>query len=155
MSQRAAQPTYQTPSPPRDEPTIQAQAPRRDEPSIGEMVSSLARDTQHLVRQEVALARTEINQSVHQLIGSVITMAAAAFILYAGLLVLLFAAVEAVRRLDLSWLVSSLIVGGVTAFIGLILVALAGAGLKKTSLAPKETMETLREDRDWAKGQLR
>ena len=75
-------------------------------------------------------------------------------VLYAGLLVLLFAAVGFVHRLDLSWPVSALIVGGVTLLIGVILVMAARSGLRGSNLAPTETIESLKDDRDWAKGQV-
>jgi H+/Cl- antiporter ClcA len=125
------------------------------EPSIGELISSLARDTQTLVKQEVALAKTELNQSVKQLVSSLVKVVVGGLILYAGLLVLLFAAVGFVRRLDFSWPVSALIVGGITLVVGFILLQMARSGLRGSNLMPTETIDSLKDDRDWAKGQLR
>jgi formate/nitrite transporter FocA (FNT family) len=131
------------------------QDPGGQEPSIGELISNLARDTQTLVRQEVALAKTEVNQSVKQLVSSLVKVIVGGLILYAGLLVLLFAAVAGVHKLDFSWAVSALIVGAVTLVIGLILVQMARSGLRGSNLMPTETIESLKDDRDWAKGQVR
>jgi len=126
-----------------------------DEPSIGELISNLARDTQTLVRQEVTLAKTELNRSVSQLVSSLVKVVVGGLILYAGLLVLLFAAVAGVHKLDFSWAVSALIVGAVTLVIGFILLQMARSGLRGSNLMPTETIDSLKEDRDWAKGQVR
>jgi len=126
-----------------------------DEPSIGELISILARDTQTLVKQEVTLAKTELNQSVKQLVSSIVKVVIGGLILYAGLIVLLFAAVGFVHRLDFSWPVSALIVGGITLLVGLILVLIARSGMSGSNLMPTETIDSLKDDRDWAKGQAR
>jgi len=125
------------------------------EPSVGELISDLARDTQLLVRQEMALAKTEINNSVSNLISGLAKVAAGGFLIYAGLLVLLFAAVAGVHQADLSWWASAIIVGGVTLLVGLIVFMWARSNMRSASLMPTETVETLKEDRDWAKGQVR
>jgi hypothetical protein len=147
MSQRASQAGYQ-------QGQNQVQDDRRNEPSIGELISSLARDTQTLVRQEMTLAKTELNHSVKEFVSALAKVVVGGLILYAGLIVLLFAAVAFVRRLDFSWAVSALIVGAVTLVLGLLLMQMARSGLRRTNLMPTETMESLREDRDWAKGQV-
>jgi len=136
-------------------PAYPNQDQRGNEPSIGELISSLARDTQTLVKQEVTLAKTELNQSVKQLVSSIVKVVVGGLILYAGLLVLLFAAVGFVHRLDFSWPVSALIVGGVTLIVGLILVQMARSGLSGSNLMPTDTIDSLKDDRDWAKGQVR
>lgn len=149
MSQRTNQAGFQ------HQDQRQSQDATRTEPSIGELISELARDTQTLVRQEVTLAKTELNQSVKQLVSSLVKVIVGGLILYAGLIVLLFAAVGFVHRLDLSWPVSALIVGGVTLLIGLILLLAARSALRSENLMPTETIESLKDDRDWAKGQVR
>jgi len=150
MSEQTDRATYQS-----YPPNTNRQA-TTSEPSIGELVSNLARDTQMLVRQEMTLAKTEINNSVSNLISGVIKVAVGGFLLYAGALVLLFAAVAGVREgFDISWWASALIVGGVTLLVGLILFMTAKSNLDSASLMPTETVETLKEDRDWAKGQVR
>jgi len=125
------------------------------EPSIGDLVAGLARDTQTLVRQEVALARTEINQSVSSLVSGIVKVVIAGLVVFGGFLALLFAAVAGVHKLDFSWMVSGLIVGGVALVIGLLLLLWAKSNLSGASLAPTETIDTLKDDRDWAKGQVR
>jgi len=149
MSEQTDQATYQTYS------QYGARQTATAEPSIGELVGTLARDTQTLVRQEMALAKTEINASVSALISNVIKVAVGGFLMYAGMLVLLFAAVAGVHQADFSWWASALIVGGATLLVGILLFLWAKSGLNDAKLMPTETVETLKEDRDWAKGQVR
>jgi len=125
------------------------------DPSIGDLVATLARDTQSLVRQEFALARTEVNRSISRLISGIIKAAVAALVVFGAFLVLLFAATAGVHQLDYSWMVSGLIVGGVALLVGLILLFWAKSNLSGASLAPTETIDSLKDDRDWAKGELR
>jgi uncharacterized protein (DUF983 family) len=76
-------------------------------------------------------------------------------VLYAGFIVLLFALVAFLRnKLDLSWWVSALIVGGVMLLIGLLLVLRAKSQLTGANLAPTATVQTLKDDAAWAKGQV-
>jgi len=126
------------------------------EQPLSELFSDLAANTQRLVKQEIALAKTELSQSAKE-IGSAIAKAiAGALVLYTGVIFLLFAVVALLRnKLDLSWWVSALIVGGVVALIGLFLALRAKSQLQSVSLAPTATVETLKDDAAWAKGQMR
>jgi len=53
------------------------------------------------------------------------------------------------------WWLSALLVGIVVAAIGYALVQRGMSALKKENLAPRQTMETLKEDTEWAKDQIR
>ncbi|MDQ3701733.1 MAG: phage holin family protein, partial [Chloroflexota bacterium] len=73
----------------------------------------------------------------------------------AGVLALLAAAVlglAAAAALDV-WL-AALIVGVVVAVIGYALVQRGLSALKRESLAPREAVESLKEDAQWAKDQV-
>jgi len=139
----------------RTDPSVWSPAGEGADPSIGDLIGSLARDTQTLVRQEMALAKTELNQSVARIVSGIVKMAIASMVLFGAFLALLFAAVAGVHRLDFSWMASGLIVGGSALLIGLILLLWAKSSLSGASLAPTETIDTLKDDRDWAKGQMR
>jgi hypothetical protein len=126
-----------------------------NEPSIGDLFSKLARDTQQLFKQEVNLAKTEMAQAASNTGKAIAKLAAGALILYAGFMLLLWAAIFGLREAaDISWWASALIVGGATLLLGLILVLWARGQMKQVSFKPEETIETLQEDRAWAKGQL-
>lgn len=129
--------------------------PNSNEPSIGDLFSKLARDTQQLFKQEVNLAKTEMTQAASETGKAIAKLAAGALVLYAGFMLLLWAAIFGLREAaEISWWASALIVGGATLLVGLILVLWARGQMKQVSFKPQETIETLQEDRAWAKGQL-
>jgi hypothetical protein len=125
-----------------------------DEASVGQLFSELARDTQTLLRQEMALARTEMTNAARQTGMAVAKIAVGALVLYSGFLMLLWAAVFGLREADLSYWASALIVGAAALIVGLILVMWARGQMRSVSFTPQETIETLKEDRAWAKGQM-
>lgn len=121
-------------------------APSRDERSLGELFGDLARELTTLVRQELALARTELGQKAANIgrdIGSLVLGGAVA---YAGFLALVAAAVLALGQLGVTWWLAALIVGLVVAAIGYLLVQRGLSALRKESLMPQQTIDTLRED---------
>jgi xanthine/uracil permease len=130
-------------------------APGSGEPSLGQLFGDLARDVQTLFKQELALAKTETTQSAKRAAMDVAKIVAGALVLYTGVIFLLAAAVFGLRELDLPWSLSALIVGAVVAVIGLFLVLRAKSDLTSGSLAPTETVESLKQDAEWAKGQVR
>ncbi len=124
------------------------------DPSLGELFSSLTANTQTLVKQELALAKTELTQSAKDIGMAIGKLVAAALILYAGLIVLLFTAVALLHKIAFSWWVSALIVGGVVILIGLLLVLRAKSQLSGANLKPTATIESLKDDAAFAKGQV-
>lgn len=69
---------------------------------------------------------------------------------YAGLLAILAGVIFLLDLLMPLWL-SALLVGIVVALVGYFLVRRGLDALKQEDLAPQETMETLKEDKEWAK----
>ena len=129
--------------------------PNSNEPSIGDLFSKLARDTQQLFKQEVNLAKTEMTQAASETGKAIAKLAAGALVLYAGFMLLLWAAIFGLRQAaEISWWASALIVGGATLLVGLILVLWARGQMKQVSFKPEETIDSLKDDRAWAKGQL-
>jgi len=130
-------------------------APGAGEPSLGQLFGDLARDIQTLFKQEIALAKTETTQSAKRAAMDIAKLVAGALVLYTGVVFLLAAAVFGLHELDLPWSLSALIVGVIVAAIGLFLVLRAKSDLTSGSLAPTETIESLKQDGEWAKGQMR
>lgn len=125
---------------------------RRDERSLGELFAELSRETSTLVRQEVNLAKTEMTQKAREVGKDAGFMAAGGAVAYAGLLVLLAALVLLIGIWIPMW-ISALIVGVVVAGIGAFLVLRGRDRLMHTSMAPQQTVETLKENVTWAKEQ--
>jgi uncharacterized membrane protein YdfJ with MMPL/SSD domain len=129
-------------------------AERKEERSIGELFSQLANDTSTLVRQEVRLAKVELGQKAAQVGKQVGLIALGGGIAYAGLLAIIAALVVLLAEYMSLWL-SALIVGVVVMGIGYYLARQQIDALKHLDATPKMTVQTLKEDKEWAKGQLR
>lgn len=127
--------------------------PKQDR-SLGELFGELSRETSELVRHEVALARTELSQKASKVGKDVGFLAIGGAIAYAGLLAIIAAIIIALGSVIPMW-ISALIIGLVVAGIGYFLVQKGLAAMKNENLAPEQTMETLKEDTEWAKQQMR
>lgn len=125
----------------------------RDERSLGELFGDLSRETTTLVRQEIALAKTEMTEKATRAGKEIGFLAAGGAIAYAGFLALVAAVILLLAQV-VPWWLSALIVGLVVAAVGYFLVQKGLTALKNLDLTPKTTLETLREDRDWAKEQV-
>lgn len=126
----------------------------KDERSIGDLFAELASETSTLVRQEVQLAKTEITQKVTSAGKDVGMIGAGGALAYAGLLALIAAVIIGLGQLIPMWL-SALIVGLVVVGIGYMLIQSGLSALKRIDPTPRETIETLKEDKEWVKEQTR
>jgi hypothetical protein len=126
----------------------------RDERSLGDLFSDLSRETTTLVRQEVQLAKAELTQSATEAARGIGMLVAGGAVAYAGLLFVLLAIVFGLIEAGWDAWLSALVVGVVVVAIGAILVLRARESLKPANLAPQKTVETLKEDAEWAKEQI-
>ena len=126
----------------------------KDDRSLGELFSELAQETSTLVRQEVQLAKTEMGQKASRVGKDVGFLAAGGAVAYAGLLAILAGIIVLLGQVIPMWL-SALLVGLVVAGVGYFLVRRGLDALKREDLAPRQTIETLKEDQQWAKDQTR
>jgi hypothetical protein len=122
--------------------------------SIGELLRDLASDSTALVRQELALAKAEAQEKLHQSIagGSMVVMSA--LLAFAGLIILLHAAVYGLEKAGIEPWLAALIVGGVVVVIGLLLVQKARHDLTAQSLTAGRTAVNLRKDLNLVKGHV-
>ena len=126
----------------------------RDERSLGDLFSDLSRETTTLVRQEIQLAKAELTQSATEAVRGIGMLVAGGVVAYAGLLFLLLAIVFGLIEAGWDAWLSALVVGLVVVVIGAVLVLRARESLKPANLAPRRTVETLKEDQEWAKEQI-
>ena len=127
---------------------------QRNEPSLGELFADLARETSTLVRQEMTLARTEMTQKAAQVGRDSGTIGIGGAIAYAGFLAIVAALILGLGQFLPLWL-SALIVGLIVAGIGYGVLQRGLSALKHANLTPHETIETLKEDAEWAKEQTK
>ena len=119
----------------------------RQERSIGELFGQLTQDMTLLVRQEVQLARTEMTEKLSKLTTNLISVGAGGFVAYLGGLALMAALILAIRDLaniSLAW--SALIVGGILAIIGYVMLQRGLKELKQVELAPRRSVENIKDD---------
>jgi hypothetical protein len=126
----------------------------RDERSLGDLFSDLSRETTTLVRQEVQLAKAELTQSATAAARGVGMLLAGGAVAYAGLLFVLLAIVFGLIEAGWDPWLSALVVGLAVVAIGAVLVLRARESLKPANLAPRRTVETLKEDQEWVKEQI-
>lgn len=125
-----------------------------DEPTLGDLFSSLTEDMSTLIRKEVDLARTETMEKVSSATRSVVSMVAGGMIAYAGLIGVMIAVIVGLSRLMPLWL-SALIVGIVVIVIGAIMIMSGRNSLQKMTVVPEQTVESIKENTEWAKEQVK
>jgi len=127
----------------------------RDERSLGELFGDLARDITTLLRQELALARTEVAGTASRVGKDVGFLAMGGAVAYAGFLAVVAAVIIALGQLGLPWWLAALLVGLVVGGVGYALVRRGLTALRQESFAPRQTLETLQEDVQMVKEQTR
>ena len=135
----------------------------KEERSLGDLFSELTTETSMLIRQEVALAQVEITQKATRVGKQVGYLVVGGAVGYAALLVVLAALVVGIAQL-ISWVsgwqiitsawIAAAVVGAVVAAVSFIMVTGALTALKNTDLAPRQTIETVKEDAQWIKDQV-
>jgi len=122
------------------------------ETSVSALVSGIVGDVQALVRQEIALARTEIRDEVNTAKNAAIAMLVASAVLGVGALLLVVALALVVADL-LSWpaWAGFGLVGVVFAVVGGVLFSVAQQRAKQISPVPQQTVETIKENVEWIK----
>ena len=126
----------------------------KDDRSIGELIAELSRETVALVRQEVQLAKAEMSQKASRVGKNVGFLIVGGVVAYTGLLAIVAAVIIVLGGVIPLWL-SALVVGLVIAAIGLFLIVKGANTLRQEDPAPQETIETLKEDREWLRDQTR
>jgi hypothetical protein len=124
-----------------------------DDRSLAELIGELAQEISTLVRQEVTLARVELGEKASRVGSHVVSLAAGGAIAYAGLLSILAAIIVLLAEAGLDWWASALLVGVVVAGTGGFLVMRGINSIKQMDLTPRQTLESLKEDAQWARKQ--
>ncbi len=133
------------------DPLFYEQAP---EPSLGQLFGELSHNFSTLVRDELHLAQVEMSEKAKKAGQAAVYVAAGGFVAYAGFLMLLVAAIFGLSYFMWDWL-AALIVGGVVTLVGVNVFKRGLDAFKNFSLAPKQTLQTLQEDTEWIKEQVK
>jgi cytochrome bd-type quinol oxidase subunit 2 len=127
---------------------------RKEDASLGELFGDLSREMSTLVHQEVDLAKAELAQKARSVGKDASFMAMGGALAYAGALAIVATLIIALAYV-MPWWLAALIVGIVVACAGYLMIDHGRKSLSKTNLAPQRTMQTLQEDAQWARNQMR
>lgn len=124
-----------------------------EERSFSELLQDAVKNVEHIIRAEILLAKTELREEARgvMLAGRAL-VAGAALGLYA-LGFLLLCCVYALAMVIPSW-AAALVVGGTLAIIAAVLMK-GGLQLLKRVKAPEQTIESIKENVQWAKNQAK
>jgi hypothetical protein len=136
--------------------------PETHPPSIGTLLRDLRDETTTLLRQEVALAKAELKENTSRLTSHALQIAIGGFVSYAGVIVLLIGVGMLLSSLfvrwgmdrDLAQWLAPAIVGLIVAAVGGGMIARAKKAMTHDDIAPKQTIQTLRENKNWAESKL-
>jgi hypothetical protein len=134
---------------------------RKDDRSIGQLLKELTHETSMLLKQEVNLAKTEMSEKASRVgenLGAVAVGGAVALLGAIGLLLFAINALASLLSRFMSpgiavWL-APLIVGGILAAVGYSMIKKALETLKRESITPKRTTQSLQENKEWLKQKI-
>lgn len=123
-------------------------------PTLATLVGGIVTDLQTLIRQELRLARTEVQQEFDKAKFGIAFSAAGAGLLALAVIPLLFMFVYLIKEYTTIplWGCFGIICGGLV-LVGGLLVALGVAKFRQVHLVPPQTAETMRENVQWLKNQ--
>jgi drug/metabolite transporter (DMT)-like permease len=124
-----------------------------DNRSLGDLLAELSRETSTLVRKEVELATTEMTAKARVVGAQVAVAAAGGALMHAGLLVILATLVIGLPQAGMQPWLAAILVAVLTVVVGYVLMSKGMSGLRHTDVAPRQTIQTLKENAKWPTGQ--
>ena len=126
----------------------------RDERTFGQLMGQLSQDMTLLVRQELQLAKTEINEKISRAMGNVASVATGGLVSWAGALAVVAGIILVLTQVVglPAWL-AALLVGAVLGIAGFVMVRGALRQLKRIDPTPRRTVKTIEDDIEWVKEQ--
>jgi hypothetical protein len=125
-----------------------------EERSIGELFGELSQDVAMLVRQEAQLAKTEMQQKLSKVTTDLVSLATGGVVALVGGLALTAALILLlIDPIGIKPWLAALLVGAAMAIIGYVLLQRGLKDLKRTDPTPRRTVDTIKDDIQWAKEQ--
>jgi uncharacterized membrane protein YqjE len=124
------------------------------ERSITEVFQSIVSNIQHIIRSEFRLLATEMREEGARTLKPAITIGISAlFAVYSGMFLLL--AIFLRLRIEMASWLAALVVAALAIVVGIALFVVGKSGLKGLHAKPEKTIESVRENVQWAKHQVR
>lgn len=121
---------------------------------LGAIVSGIVKDLQEIVRGEVKLAKAEIKEDVSAMGKGAASIAAGGIVAFVGFIFLMLAVTYLLNKWLEMWIAAG-IVAIALLLIGAILAMSGKKKLSASSLKPTESIESLKEDQEWASQQIK
>lgn len=122
----------------------------QEQQSLGHLMGEVTKDMQKLFRQELALAKAELREEGSKAGKAAGMLSGAAFAGYMAAVLLSLTVVFWLSNLiGLGW--SALVVAVLWAIAGAVLFVIGRKRLREVSAVPQQTVETVKEDAEWAR----
>lgn len=122
--------------------------------SFSEVFQDILRNVQDIVRSEVRLAKTEIREDVVAAKSSAVVLGGGSLMAIFAILFLLLALVYALALVTPNW-AAALIVGAALAVVATLMLTAGLRRFKQIHPIPERTVETIKENVEWAKQQVK
>lgn len=126
---------------------------RHNDESLRFLLRRLGNDVLTLFSKEMALARSEFSHALSDTKAGAASLATGGGVLFAGFLFLLGAAYLGLANVVSNWL-AALIVGGVTALIGIVMVNSGKKKMQPSAFKLDRTAESLHRDKEMTQGRI-
>lgn len=125
----------------------------REEPTLSELFSTLSGQVRQLFRQEVQLAQAEMTKKATRAGRHAAFIGAGAMLGMGAFYAILAAVILLLSQVMPVWL-AALLVGLVLAIVAVLLIRSGIEKLKNMDLAPRQTIESVRESKEWLTEQI-
>jgi ABC-type proline/glycine betaine transport system permease subunit len=122
--------------------------------TVTDVLQDIMGNVQEIIRAEFRLAKAETKEKVRTASGPATMLGVGALIGIYGLGFVLLAAMYALSKVVVAW-VAALIVGVALAITAAILVSTGKKALKRISPVPEKTVQSVKENVQWSKDQIR
>lgn len=133
----------------------------KDDRSIGQLLKELTHESSTLLKQEVDLAKTEMSEKASRVGANLGEVAVGGGVAFLGAIALLLAAVYGLTSilnkfmsLGVAVWLAPFLIGAVLALVGYSLIKKALDTLKRESITPKRTTQSLQENKEWLKQKI-
>jgi uncharacterized membrane protein YqjE len=122
--------------------------------SVPEVLQDIVGNLQEIIRSEFRLAKTELKEEAAEAARPAATFGAGLALAFYGIAFLLLAAVYGLSTVMAGWL-AALLVGTILAVVAIALLSSSGKQLKRVNPSPDKTIQSLEENVQWAKHQIK
>ena len=122
--------------------------------SVPEVLQDIVGNIEEIIRSEFRLAKAEVKQEASKAAPGLKMIVVGAAIGFYALGFLIFTLVMGLATMMATWL-AALIVGGILGLSALVLITSASKRLKQVNAVPERTVETMKENVQWAKNQIK